>query len=142
MSEYKRCINCEHHALYDLKCNLNNPNYEKRKKDINFDLSECFVKSKTHESMDKVIDLTSELIKKIDNKLSKKQISMVANIHSAMCLIRVDDFMFDETCNVSEEDRQAIIKQINVVAEKLSKGNPMNLGSTQSIVEYVRKEFK
>ena len=142
MSEYKRCINCEHHAPYDLKCNLNNPNYEKRKKDINFDLSECFVKSKIHESLDKMIDLIDKMHEKIDNKLSKKQISMVANIHSAIHLSGVDDFMFDETCNVSEEDRQAIVKQINVIAEKLSKGNPMNLGSTQSIVEYVRKEFK
>ena len=58
-----RCINCENHALYEMECNVKNPNYQKRKLDLTTDLSGCFVKSKLHQSLDKAI----ELIKKSDN---------------------------------------------------------------------------
>ncbi len=60
-----RCINCENHALHELACNINHPNYAKRLKS-NVNLEKCFVKSKLHESMDKVIEATDKLIKKLD----------------------------------------------------------------------------
>lgn len=59
-----KCINCENHALYDMACNIKNPNYEKRL-DPSTDLSNCFITSKLHTSLDNVIRLTDELIKKI-----------------------------------------------------------------------------
>lgn len=59
-----KCINCENHALYEMACNIKNINYEKRL-EPNIDLSGCFVTSKLHTSLDKVIELTDKLINKI-----------------------------------------------------------------------------
>lgn len=74
-------------------------------------------------------------------KLNKKQIKMIAAMHSAMHLAEVDYFMFDEYCDITDEEQSLILKEIHSIAEKLSKGEAMNLGSTENIINYVRGKF-
>ena len=74
-------------------------------------------------------------------KLTKKQIKMIAKMHSAMHLAEVDYFMFDEHCNITDDEQLLILKEIHSIAENLSKGEAMNLGSTENIINYVRGKF-
>lgn len=74
-------------------------------------------------------------------KLTKKQIKMIATMHSAMHLAEVDYFMFDNHCNISEKEQSLILKEIQSIAEKLSKGEEMSLGSTENIINYVCRKF-
>jgi len=46
--------------------------------------------------------------------------------------------MFDEGCGITDEEQLLIIDEINTIANKLSKGGSMNLGSTEDIIKYVR----
>jgi len=71
-------------------------------------------------------------------KLTKKQIKMIATLHSAIHLSYVDICMFDEGCGITDEEQLLIIDEINTIANKLSKGGSMNLGSTEDIIKYVR----
>jgi len=66
MDNYVKCINCDNHEDYEMACKLKHPNYKKRRSDATTDLTECFVKSKLHASMDKAIELTDKLISKIE----------------------------------------------------------------------------
>ena len=66
MDNYVRCINCDNHEDYEMGCKLKHPNYEKRRSDATINLTECFVKSKLHASMDKAIELIDKLINKIE----------------------------------------------------------------------------
>lgn len=74
-------------------------------------------------------------------KLTKKQIKMIATMHSAIHLAGVDYFMFDENCGITDKEQLLILKEIHSIAEKLSKGEAMNLGSTENIINYVRGKF-
>jgi len=74
-------------------------------------------------------------------KLTKKQIKMIATMHSAMRLAEADYFMFDEHCGITDDEQLLILKEIHSIAEKLSKGEVMNLGSTENIINYVRGKF-
>ena len=74
-------------------------------------------------------------------KLTKKQIKMIATMHSAMHLAEVDSFIFDQHCNATVDEQSLILKEIHSIAEKLSKGEAMNLGSTENIINYVRGKF-
>lgn len=62
-------------------------------------------------------------------------------MHSAMHLAGVDFFMFDQHCNATVDEQSLILKEIHSIAEKLSKGEAMNLGSTENIINYVRGKF-
>lgn len=66
---------------------------------------------------------------------------MIATIHSAIHLSHIDYFMFDDDCDVCEKDQESIIIEINKIADKLSKGESMNIGSTEDIIKYVRNKF-
>lgn len=59
--ENLKCINCENHAKYDMKCNINSENYNKGKDAI----KDCFVLSDWLKSLDKAIDATDKLIEKL-----------------------------------------------------------------------------
>jgi hypothetical protein len=74
-------------------------------------------------------------------KLTKKQIKMIATIHSAIHLSYIDICMFDEGCGLTDEEQSLIIEEINSIAIKLSKGEAMNLGSTKGVIDYVRGKF-
>lgn len=74
-------------------------------------------------------------------KLTKRQIKMIATMHSAMHLAEVDAFMFDEHCGITDKEQSLILEEIHSLAEKLSKGEAMNLGSTKNIINYVRGKF-
>lgn len=74
-------------------------------------------------------------------KLTKKQIKMIATLHSAIHLSYVDICMFDEGCEITDDEQSLIIEEINNIANKLSKGEAMNLGSTEDIIKYVRGKF-
>lgn len=78
---------------------------------------------------------------KTKKKLTKKQIKMIATIHSAIHLAEADFFMFDQHCNATVDEQSLILKEIYSIAEKLSKGEAMNLGSTENIINYVRRKF-
>lgn len=77
----------------------------------------------------------------MQNKLSTKQIKMIATMHCAINLVSVDDFMFDDDCDITDKEREKILTEIKKIAGKLSKGYAMNLGSTTQIIEAVRKKF-
>lgn len=66
---------------------------------------------------------------------------MIATMHSAMHLAEVDYFMFDKHCGITDDEQSLILKEIHSIAEKLSKGEAMNLGSTENIINYVRGKF-
>ncbi len=66
---------------------------------------------------------------------------MIATMHSAIHLSGVDCFMFDENCDITETDQENILTEIHSIAKKLAKGYAMNLGSTEQIIEAVRKKF-
>ena len=71
-------------------------------------------------------------------KLTKKQIKIIAAIHSAIHLSETDVYMFDEHCQVTDKEQELILNEIHLIAKKLAKGNAMNLGSTENIIKYVR----
>ena len=74
-------------------------------------------------------------------QLTKKQIKLIATLHSAIHLANVDIWIFDEVSNITDKEQYAILEEINLIADKLSKGMAMNLGSTSSIVDYVRNNY-
>lgn len=73
-----------------------------------------------------------------DKKLTKQEIKLIATLHSAIHLSEVDIFMFDEHCDVSEEEEDLIIQEIKVIGNRLAKDHPMDMGSTEKIIDYVR----
>jgi hypothetical protein len=71
-------------------------------------------------------------------RLTKKQIKIIARVHSAIHLSYIDGGMFDHHCGISEVDQVEILQEIRLIAEKLSNGHPMNLGSTEGVIKYAR----
>lgn len=70
-------------------------------------------------------------------KLKKRQIKLIARIHSAIHLSAVDSFMFSDDSGISDEDQEAILQEINKIADKLAGNHSMQNASTDSIIKYV-----
>ena len=75
-------------------------------------------------------------------KLSKRQIKKIAELHCAMHLAEVDIHMFDHHCNATDQEQELIISQIYKIAERLANNGPMNLGTTENIINFVKENYK
>jgi flagellin-specific chaperone FliS len=59
------CYDCKNHASHEMKCMIDHPNYKKKGE---IDLSECYIKNKLHESMDRMEDILNRMSEILDKR--------------------------------------------------------------------------
>ena len=72
--------------------------------------------------------------------MTNKQVEMFAKIHVATHASYFDFFGVDGT-NITDEDKERLIEAVHKLANKIAKGQPMNFGENEQIIDYVRRQF-